>query len=282
MTAPRAIAIGLVLSIIASLGLVVVYFLGGQPQVEGALLTVALGGFGGAIAAWAITLMHPPTESEDAFERTISGPAERQAAADTLTPEPITRRRMLLGLVAGALASLAAALGVPALSLGPQPGRALFRTPWEPGARLVGADGRGFRIADLALNSMRTVFPEGHIGSADAQTLLLRVPANELALPEGRGEWAPDGVVAYSKVCTHAGCPVGLYRAEDRALLCPCHQSTFDVLRGAVPTFGPAARPLPQLPLTVDADGYLVAAGDFHAPVGPSFWNITHQDEDEG
>jgi ubiquinol-cytochrome c reductase iron-sulfur subunit len=86
-------------------------------------------------------------------------------------------------------------------------------------------------------------------------------------------------VVGYSKICTHAGCPVGLYRAAQHQLLCPCHQSTFDVLEGARPVFGPAARPLPQLPIEVDADGYLVATGDFPEPVGPSFWNLTHVDD---
>jgi ubiquinol-cytochrome c reductase iron-sulfur subunit len=99
-----------------------------------------------------------------------------------------------------------------------------------------------------------TVFPEGH--------------------EEGRSDWAPEGCLAYSKICTHAGCPVGLYRAEAGELLCPCHQSTFDVYTGAVPVFGPAARPLPQLPLDVNEEGYLVAQGDFSAPVGPSFWNL--------
>ena len=86
--------------------------------------------------------------------------------------------------------------------------------------------------------------------------------------------------MAYSKVCTHAGCPVGLYRAREHQLLCPCHQSTFDVLRGAVPVFGPAARPLPQLPISVDAEGYLVALGDFPDPIGPGFWDMTHTPKD--
>ncbi|HYP22826.1 MAG TPA: Rieske (2Fe-2S) protein, partial [Actinomycetota bacterium] len=87
-------------------------------------------------------------------------------------------------------------------------------------------------------------------------------------------EWAPEGCVGYSKICTHAGCPVGLYRAQAHELLCPCHQSTFDVLRGAVPTFGPADRPLPQLPRGVDDEGVLIALGDFPEPVGPGFWNL--------
>jgi ubiquinol-cytochrome c reductase iron-sulfur subunit len=119
------------------------------------------------------------------------------------------------------------------------------------------------------------------VGSADSQTLLIRVNPSDLALPPGREGWTPDGCVAYSKLCTHAGCPVGLYRDADHALLCPCHQSTFDVLRGAVPTFGPATRPLPQLALSVDGEGYLVAQGDFGEPVGPSFWNMTHTGDDE-
>ncbi len=85
--------------------------------------------------------------------------------------------------------------------------------------------------------------------------------------------WVVDGIVAYSKLCTHVGCPVGLYQAQEALLLCPCHQSTFDVLAGAEPIFGPAARPLPQLPLAVDDEGYLVATGDFEAPVGPGFWD---------
>jgi ubiquinol-cytochrome c reductase iron-sulfur subunit len=122
------------------------------------------------------------------------------------------------------------------------------------------------------------VLPEGEVGHADSQTLIIRVRPEDLQLAADRRDWAPDGVVAYSKICTHAGCPVGLYRAQAHELLCPCHQSTFDVLRGAVPVFGPAARPLPQLPLEVDDEGYLVARGDFPEPVGPSFWNMTHSE----
>jgi ubiquinol-cytochrome c reductase iron-sulfur subunit len=89
----------------------------------------------------------------------------------------------------------------------------------------------------------------------------------------GRENWAIDGVVAYSKLCTHTGCPVGLYQAEAGLLLCPCHQSTFDVLDGARPVFGPAARALPQLPLGRNDRGELVALGDFSSPVGAEFWD---------
>ena len=120
-----------------------------------------------------------------------------------------------------------------------------------------------------------TAFPEGYVGSADAQTVLIRVAPELLQLPPDRVIWAPDGYVAYSKLCTHAGCPVGLYRATEHQLLCPCHQSTFNVLDGAEVVFGPAGRPLPQLPIQLQGDGTFVAQGDFFEPVGPAFWDIT-------
>ena len=89
----------------------------------------------------------------------------------------------------------------------------------------------------------------------------------------GREDWTVDDLVAYSKLCTHAGCPVGLYQANSGLLLCPCHQSTFAVLDGARPIFGPAARSLPQLPLGLNEQGELIARGDFSGPVGPGFWD---------
>jgi ubiquinol-cytochrome c reductase iron-sulfur subunit len=118
------------------------------------------------------------------------------------------------------------------------------------------------------------VWPEGDIGNERSAALLLRV--DERPVPPTVLEWVvDDSLVAYSKICTHAGCPVALFRERDDALFCPCHQSTFAVTRGAVPTFGPAARALPQLPLGIDEEGYLVALGDFEAPVGPSFGSAT-------
>src|SRR5690606_34527166 len=98
---------------------------------------------------------------------------------------------------------------------------------------------------------------------------------------EGREGWTPEHYIAYSKVCTHVGCPVGLYEADLGTLLCPCHQSTFDVYDAAKPVFGPAAKPLPQLPLEIDDDGVIVATGPFSDPVGPGFWNQDKLWEDE-
>jgi ubiquinol-cytochrome c reductase iron-sulfur subunit len=278
MTPTRAVAAAFGLSALASVALVVVYVTGGNAQIEGVLLALALGGIGAGIVIWAIRLLDVPIEVEE-HESLASTPEQRSEAVSAAELETVTRRRFLVRLLLGAGAALTSALAIPALSLGPLPGRALFSTGWRRGSRVVDGDGQPIRPGDLGLGTVRTVFPEDAIGRADAATLLIRVRPAELRLEGDRAGWAPEGAIGYSKICTHAGCPVGLYRAEDNALLCPCHQSTFDVLRGAVPTFGPAARRLPQLPMGVDDDGYLVALDDFPEPVGPSFWNVTHEVE---
>jgi ubiquinol-cytochrome c reductase iron-sulfur subunit len=277
MRAERAIALALLASMVASAGLLLIYVadLGG-PQVEGILLAVALGGVGTAIVVWAIALLSGPLEAVERHPL-ASSPEQRESAEAALDIETITRRRFLVRLLAGAGSFLAVALALPAFSLGPQPGRDLFVTAWRHGVRVVGENGQPIRPDEMAPDSVRTVFPEGSLGRPDSQTMLIRLRPGDLQLAADRAAWAPDDCVGYSKVCTHAGCPVGLYRAQDKVLICPCHQSTFDVRRGATPVFGPAARPLPQLPMELDADGYLVATGDFPEPIGPSFWNITHQ-----
>jgi ubiquinol-cytochrome c reductase iron-sulfur subunit len=269
----RLIALSLVVSMAASVGLVVLYWVGGDAQLEGALLGAALGGLGIAFVVWARDLLDEPEQTEER-EPPGSPAEERRRAEAALEPEQFTRRKLLVRLLGAAAATLGAALAVPALSLGPRPGRNLFRTRWTEGVRLVDAEGTPLRPGDLPLSGITTVFPEGHVDEPDSQTLLLRVEQSLLELPDERTDWAPEGCLAYSKICTHAGCPVGLYRAEAGELLCPCHQSTFDVFTGATPVFGPAARALPQLPLDVDEDGYLIARGDFSEPVGPSFWNL--------
>jgi ubiquinol-cytochrome c reductase iron-sulfur subunit len=260
---------------LTGVGLLVVYVLGGQTQLEGVLLTVALGSLGIGIVVWAQDLMITPVVVEERHPFG-SDPAEPAELEEVLAEEAgFTRRRLLVGMLLAAFAGLAAALAVPVLSLGPAPGRELFTTAWRQGKRLVDAAGIPVRAADIPVDSLVTVFPEGDAGSADSQTLLIRVPPDLLRLDAARAAWAPGGYVAYSKICTHAGCPVGLYRATERMLICPCHQSTFDVLTGATPVFGPAGRPLPQLPIRVQPDGTFVADGDFPEPVGPSFWNMT-------
>lgn len=159
----------------------------------------------------------------------------------------------------------------------------LSHTMWAEGTRLAhDPSGEPIRAADLTLGSAVHVIPEGlkdlshHDGyleeKAKAIVLLMRLLPEQLIETEERKDWSYNGIVAYSKVCTHVGCPVALYEQQTHHLLCPCHQSQFDVSEGAKVIFGPAARPLPQLPITVDDEGYLVARSDFEEPVGPSFW----------
>lgn len=270
----RLVAMALAAAILAGLGLAVVYVLGGQPQLEGALLGVALGGLGAALVLWATRLL-PDEQIVEERERGPSEDDERRDLGDALerTGGEIGRRRFLVRLLAGAAGALGLAAVFPIRSLGPSPGDSLLVTAWRRGLRLVDGDGAPVRADALEVGSVLTVFPEGHVGSADSVVVLVRVDPRDLRLAPDRTAWAPEGNVGYSKLCTHAGCPVGLYRSESSELLCPCHQSTFDVLRGAVPLFGPAARPLPQLPIEVDAEGFLVAGGDFPEPVGPGFWS---------
>jgi len=173
-----------------------------------------------------------------------------------------------------AVAALVAVAIVPLRSLGPRPGNALAQTPWRAGIRVVNEAGQPVRASDVALGGLVTVFPEGAVDAADGQAVLMRVEPDLLQLPKGRNADAPEGLVVYSKLCTHAGCPVGLYDQQRHELLCPCHQSAFDVLRGAPPTSGPAARALPQLPITIAADGTLVAKGGFTGVVGPGYWEM--------
>jgi quinol---cytochrome c reductase iron-sulfur subunit len=258
---------------LAAAGLAVVYALGGQPQLEGALLGGAFLTLGTGLVLWAHHfLARGPFEEHR--EPLPSPPRERAEFEESLERQGVvTRRRLLLGSFIGAVGALGVAFLFPVRSLGPSPGKTLERTPWRRGSHAITEDGRRVRAADVPLEGLVTVFPEGHPGSADGQVVLIRVHPDRLHLPPGRRDWAPDGLVAYSKVCTHAGCPVGLYQAKLGELLCPCHQSSFDALRGAVPVFGPAARALPQLPLAIDSDGFVVAQSDFTEPIGPAYWN---------
>jgi ubiquinol-cytochrome c reductase iron-sulfur subunit len=267
------IAFAFALSGLGSIAFIVAYFYGANTQLEGIFLAVALGALGLGFVAWAKALM-PGGHYVEEREPLPSSVEQRRVAEDFVeSGEQIGRRRLLGRLLAGAAGLFGVAALFPIASLGPSPGRTLFRTAWTAGARVVTKEGLPIRLDELGLGSLITVFPDGYTDSADSQAVLIRVDPAELELPGEREDWAPEGAVAYSKVCTHAGCPVGLYEQEENLLFCPCHQSIFDALRGAEPTAGPATRPLPQLPLDVDEDGYLVARGDFPEPVGAGFWN---------
>jgi ubiquinol-cytochrome c reductase iron-sulfur subunit len=277
--AARWAALTFVVAILAAVGLLVVYVAGGQPQAEGLLLFVAFAAVGLGLALWLRRIVGPHVVVEDRYPMR-SEPTERDAFG-ALYQESLGeavlggRRRFLLRLLTGAAASLGVALLVPFRSLGPGPRNELFDTGWRRGSRLVTAEGEPVRAADIQPDQVLTVFPEGHTGSADSQAVLVGTREGAL-VAAALDQETVEGIVVYSKICTHAGCPVGLYRAAVGELLCPCHQSTFDVNRGARVLSGPAGRPLPQLPITVNADGELEALSDFLEPVGPSFWNLTH------
>ena len=272
--ASLGLAVALLVSTAAAIGLTIVYASGGQPQLEGALLATSLGGIAVALGWWAKHQM-PGADVVEARHPLASSPEERAAfAADFEAGErPIARRRLLVGLLGTAGAALGVAALFPIRSLGPRPGRSLRTTGFTPGVRLVGDDGAPLHVDAVQYDGVLTVFPEGAVGRADSQTLLLRLPAGVDRPRAGREGWSVQGCVAYSKVCTHAGCPVGLYNTDTRELLCPCHQSLFDVTDGARPVFGPATRSLPQLPLALDADGFLVAQSDYPEPIGPGYWD---------
>jgi ubiquinol-cytochrome c reductase iron-sulfur subunit len=272
----RTAPIALVLSALAALGLAVVYIAGGDAQAEGALLAISIGGIGIALGIWGRELgtghravdERPPLRSARTSREEFLESLERGETE-------IGRRSLLVRLFAVAGGALGIAALFPLRSLGPTPGNALRRTAWREGSRAT-VGGTPVRAADLDIGSVLTVFPEGDDGAEDSATLLIRVEPELLRLGPERMAWAPDGLVAYSKLCTHVGCPVGLYRETTHELLCPCHQSTFDVLRGAEPVFGPATRSLPQLPIRIDEEGFVVALSDYPEPVGPSFWNREH------
>lgn len=287
-------------SALAALGLGFVWWTGASTQVAGVLLATALGLLSAGTAAWANRLVPQgpfveqrgfsdddvPEGPEDEMGPRAEGSAGEDeesggdraggvvgaAAEDFAHGAQLPRRGLVVTTLTGAAAALGAALVVPFGALGPRPGDSMLHTQWQRGRRAVDAENRPVAAADVPVDGIVTVFPEGDAGSADGQVVLVRVGPDLLDLPMDRSDWAVDGLVGYSKVCTHAGCPVGLYISERHELLCPCHQSAFDVLQGAKPTHGPAAWPLPQLPLSVDGDGWVRAAGALSEPVGPGWW----------
>lgn len=259
----------------AGIAFLAAYWIDASNAILGGTLAVAVAAFGVTLVVWALWL----TARREAVEprKPLCPPQEvRDAAAGSFLEgaQDIQRRSLLrwvglagIGLAASTLISLLRSIGFPSSA-------ELNSRVWKRGQRLVTTDGKPVPATAVQPGVTLIVFPEDSIGAERAQTVLLRVDPNLLQLPKDRANWAPLGNLAYSRVCTHAGCTVGLYEKTTQLLMCPCHQSTFDVLRAARPNGGPAARALPQLPLYTDGDGNLRAAGGFSDPPGPGFWGM--------
>jgi ubiquinol-cytochrome c reductase iron-sulfur subunit len=273
MMAERAAALALAAGTIFAAAFAAAYVTHQDTQVLGGSLLGALVCMMLALLVWAKRLL-PEEEVVDERDE-LPGPAEDRAeivAAFGGEHDPFVPRPLLSRLVAISTGVLGVALLFPIASLGRNPAVYRSRTSWRRGVRMVREDGTPVRAADLSVGSVLTTFPEGHLDDPLAPTLLIRVEPGLLQLTPSELAAAPNGYVAYSKICTHAGCPVGLYRHATEQLLCPCHQSVFDVLEGAKPVAGPAPRPLAQLPIAFDTAGYVFALGDFLEPVGPDSW----------
>jgi ubiquinol-cytochrome c reductase iron-sulfur subunit len=283
--AELAVAALLVLCAAFAIAFVVVYSvdgIAGKTQFEG----ITLGGALLCLSAAFITTAKRVVVTEHIAEPYPEPHDEEEDKLEQIVAEsgtPITRKKLLGGAAVVAGGALGAAFVAPAASLGPVlSSHVLLETPWRRGRRVVREDNVPVKAADIEPGSFYTGFAEGASHELLGSPLVIvRLDPKELRLPPERKDWAPQGIVAYSKICTHAGCAISLYRkptfppVEDKpAFVCPCHYSTFDPATGGKVLFGPAGRDLPQLPLMIDRNGVLRAAGNFSGPPGPSWWGV--------
>ena len=287
--APRSellVALLLLVGALFAAGFIVVYAVFSAADMPNELLgaCVALSLLFIALALVVFGRRVVPTEELEA-DYPQGHPEQQREVAEIVSEsaDKITRKRLLVGAGSAAGGALGLAALAPALSLGPLWQTApLYRAPWRRGTRLVDEAGRPLVAADVEEGSFYTAFPE-HSNPEDigSPVVVVRVAPSALTLPPSRAAWAPFGILAYSKICTHAGCAIALYRKPtfrvvepEPALVCPCHYSTFNPAAGGKVIYGPAGRPLPQLPLMIDGAGNLRAAGNFSGPVGPSWWGV--------
>ncbi|MGI8665498.1 MAG: cytochrome bc1 complex Rieske iron-sulfur subunit [Jatrophihabitans sp.] len=300
--AERTIAAVFLIGFLAALGFIVV-FCGAVPfewrlpgegnqnfryftPLLGGLLGLSLAAIGIGVVLWAKWLL-PEEEVVQERHGGPGDPVDQILDAGTLISGfedlGVARRSILkttLGLAGGALGVVPLVALVGAMIKKPNhgAGQSLFHTLWGPGVPIVNADGSRVGPGDLLPGSIATVFPgvAGGIQAGDSPTLLIRLrPGQTVKSRKGQADFGWQDFVAYSKICTHAGCPASLYEQQTSRLLCPCHQSQFEVLSDAKPVFGPATRSLPKLPLGVEVVGgtqYFVAKADFPEAIGPAFW----------
>jgi ubiquinol-cytochrome c reductase iron-sulfur subunit len=267
----------------------------------GTTLGLALLLIGVGIIQWARKLMgdhemvemrHPASSSDEDRATTV---AALQAG---LEESGIGRRPLVRNSLLGAVAILGAPAVVLLRDLGPtnaqvadaETGQGLEHTIWKEGMRIVrDVVGTPIRASDLEIGDLVNAEPaamfetdengellvegvELQVMKSKGAVVLIRMDPSDNTPGPGRDNWSVDGILCYSKICTHVGCPISLNERKTHHLLCPCHQSTFDLADSGRVIFGPAARALPQLPIAVDSEGYLVAQSDFTEPVGPSYW----------
>jgi ubiquinol-cytochrome c reductase iron-sulfur subunit len=295
--AERLVAVLFIISLLASIGFIAAYVGLEVHSVDAALrsnlalglsMSVAFLAIAAGFVIWVRRLM-PHVELTEERKPLASTPEDRAAFEKTFNEGAETsgfvKRPLLRRTLIAATLPLAAAPVVLLRDMGPLPGTILRHTVWRKGMRmLVYGPNTPLRAADFAIpGQMITVVPEGFANDATvlakATTIIIKFAPGQLqwAKPGVAGtvkNWTVDNIVAYSKICTHVGCPVALYEQTTHHILCPCHQSTFDATRGAQVIFGPAPRALPQLPIGTDSAGYLIATSDFHVPVGPGFWEM--------
>lgn len=295
--AERRIAFFFTLSIVGSVGAAMAYVVfpiipGDMQSVRfnnmfvGLFAAVGLLGVGIGAVHWAKSLMHGHELVEERHP-TRGTEESRSAAIETFAQankeSGFTRRSLVRNTLIGAMIATPVPAVVLFRDLAPSydPVKLLKQTMWAEGVRLAkDPSGIPIKASEVTIGSAFQVIPEGLAEleyhrieeKAKAAVLLMRLPIDELNVSPERETWSYQGIVAYSKICTHVGCPVALYEQQTHHLLCPCHQSAFNVSNECEVIFGPAARPLPQLPITIDDEGYLVAQSDFTEPVGPSFW----------
>lgn len=292
--AERQVVVLFTISILGTIGAIVAYALVPPGETVGSMrlsnlllglgLFLGLAGIGIAAVHWAKALMNDHEQSEERHSVRTSEP-NRAAAVEALKAgakdSAIGRRGVLKGAMVTSLALFPLAIAVPLVgNLGGDWNVARSKhTMWRRGTRLtIDPSGRPIKASDVTIGSVFHVIPDKLDETehplnekAKAVVLLIRMDPRDIKSEQGEG-WSYDGIVAFSKICTHVGCPVALYEQQTHHILCPCHQSTFDAADGAKVVFGPAHRPLPQLPITVDDEGYLVAQDGFSEPIGPSFW----------
>ncbi|HEX3614545.1 MAG TPA: Rieske 2Fe-2S domain-containing protein [Sporichthyaceae bacterium] len=247
----------------------------------GITLAISMLGIGFGQIHWARKLMNSEemVQERHPMKSSAADTAEvlemaKAGAADSALP----RRKLIWMSLAGAMAAFPVTLIIPLRDLGPLPKKTLLSTVWaDPKRRQLVQANSGARVRpeDMEAGSLMSIHPGGgeitQEELAKAAVMIIRMRPEEV-LNQAEANKGYQGIMAFSKICSHAGCPLGLYEHSTHHMLCPCHQSTFDLAKGGKVIFGPAARNLPQLAITVDKDGYLVAERDFDEPVGPSFW----------